>query len=324
MCSVLIHRAFHHLFGCIFCNIPIFKHDRGILDIGVQCVQHLPGGSVAVLGQLCHCLFGNIHKCAGHFRCDLPQGLGLVRDLFDRHLHHIVGVKGQMTGKHLVHHDAYGVDVAGAVGLVAFCLLRADIVDAAHCLAHQQLVVCPGDPCNTKIHHPQLPVVQQHDVLGLDIPVDHPVCMGVFQCLEDLRDKVHRFPAAELSSPLVQVLPQGHAVHVFHDDILQIVVDRHVIDLDDVGMVQQRDRLGFVFEAADQIRVVRVFLPQHLYRHHRAHRHRTVVSQHHCLVDVCHAAGADEFPDLVQPVQLFADQIIHDAPPWVPPASAGR
>ena len=36
---------------------------------------------------------------------------------------------------------------------------------------------------------------------------------------------------------------------------------------------------------------------------------------HNGLVDIGHAAGADELPHRVQTVQRFADQVIHDAPP---------
>ena len=85
-----------------------------------------------------------------------------------------------MTAEHLVHHHAHRVDIAGAVGLIALGLLRADIVHTAHGLAAEQLVFGPG---NAKIHHAQLAVVQKHDILGLDVPVHHTVGVGMFQRL---------------------------------------------------------------------------------------------------------------------------------------------
>ena len=88
-----------------------------------------------------------------------------------------------MPGEHFVHHDAHRVDIAGAVGLVAFGLLRADIVHAAHGFAAGELVLGPGDARDAKIHHTQLAIVQQHDVLGLDVPVHHTVGVGMFQRL---------------------------------------------------------------------------------------------------------------------------------------------
>ena len=64
------------------------------------------------------------------------------------------------------------------------------------------------------------------------------------------RDKVDGLPAGQLAAPLVQILAQGHAVHIFHDDILQMVAHRDIIHLDDVGVVEQRDGLGLVLETA--------------------------------------------------------------------------
>ena len=237
--AVLVHGTFHHLFGRFFCNILIFKQHGGVLHIGVQCFQHRPCRGVAVLGELCHSLFGDLHQRIGHFRCQFVQRAGLVRDLLDGNLNHVIGIKGQMSGKHLVHHDANRVDVTGAVGLVPFCLLRADIMHAAHCLAGQHLVICPGNAGDTEVHHAQLAVIQQHNILGLDIPVHDAVGVGMLQRLEDLGDEVHGLPAGKFAAPLVEILPQGHAVHIFHNDILQIVVDRDIVHLNDIGVIQQ-------------------------------------------------------------------------------------
>ena len=177
--AVLVHGTFHHLFGCFFCNILIFKQHGRVLHIGIQCFQHRPCRGVTVLRELRHGLFGDLHQRIGHLRCQFMQRAGLVRDLLDGDLHHIIGIKGQMTGEHLVHHDAYRVNVTGAVGLVPFCLLRADIMHAAHRLAGQHLVICPGNTGDAEVHHAQLAVIQQHNILGLDIPVHDAVGVGM-------------------------------------------------------------------------------------------------------------------------------------------------
>ena len=97
----------------------------------------------------------------------------------------------------------------------------ADVVDAAHGLfAVLYLVLGPGDAGDAKVHHPQLAVVQQHDVLGLDVPVDDAVAVGVVEGAEDLGDEVDGLPAGYFAAPLVEVLPEGHALHALHDDIL--------------------------------------------------------------------------------------------------------
>ena len=129
---------------------------------------------------------------------------------------------------------------------------------------------------------------------------------------------MHRLPAGQLAAALIEVLAQGHAVHILHDDILQVIVHRDIVHLDDVRVIQQRNGLGFVLEAAHKVRVVHELPPQHFDCHHRPGRHRAVVAPHDSLVDVRHAAGADQFLHLVQAVQPFADQVIHCAPPSVP------
>ena len=94
-------------------------------------------------------------------------------------------------------------------------------MDAAHGLfAVLDLVLGPGDAGDAKVHHPQLAVVQQHDVLGLDVPVDDAVAVGVVEGAEDLGDEVDGLPAGDLAAPLVEVLPEGHALHALHHDIL--------------------------------------------------------------------------------------------------------
>ena len=322
--AILVHGTFHHLFGCFFCNILIFKQYGGVLHIGVQRLQHGPCRGVAVLRELGHGLFGDLHQRVGHLRCQLMQRAGLVRDLLDGNLHHVICIKGQMTGEHLVHHDTYRVDVAGTVGLVPLGLLRADIMHAAHGLTGQQLIICPGNACDAEIHHAQLAIIQQHNILGLDVPVHDAVGVGMLQRFEDLGNEVHGLPAGKLTTTLVEVLAQGHAVHILHNDILQMVVDRNVVHLDDVGVVQQRDGLGLILEAAHKVRVVHIFLPQHLDSHHSAGGHRAVLSPHDRLIHIGHTTGADQLLHLVQAVQPLTDQVIHGAPPSALPPPAGR
>ena len=197
-------------------------------------------------------------------------------------------------------------------------------MDAAHGLASGELVFGAGDPCNAEIHHPELAVVQQHDVLGFDIPVNHAVAMGMVEGFQDLGNEMDGLPAGQLAAPLVEVLPQGHAVHILHHDILEVVADRDVVDLYDVGVVEQRNGFGFVLEPPHQIRVVHQFLPQHLDGHFGSRRNRAVLRHDHRLVDIGHAAGPDQAFDPVEPIQRFADQIIHGAPPSVPRPAAAR
>ena len=215
------HRFIHRLFGDFLFYILIVERDGRVAHIGVQRFQHLGGAGVPVHRQLCHGALCDLDKAQRHLGGQLGQRLRVVRDLLAGHLHHVVCVEGELAREHLVHHDAHRVEVALGVGLVSPRLLGADIVDAAHRLpAVLDLVLRPGDAGDAEVHHPQLAVVQQHDVLGLDVPVDDAVAVGVVEGAEDLADEVDGLAAGDLTAPLVEVLPEGHALHTLHDDIL--------------------------------------------------------------------------------------------------------
>ena len=218
--AFLRHGVIHHLFR-FFLYILILERDGGVLHVGVQRFQHLCGAGIPVDRQLRHGALRDLDEAQRHLRGKLGQRLRGVPDLLAGHLHHVVGVEGQPAREHLVHHDAHGVDVALGVGLLPLRLFGADVVDAAHGLfAVLDLVLGPGDAGDAKVHHPQLAVVQQHDVLGLDVPVDDAVAVGVVEGAEDLGDEVDGLPAGYFAAPLVEVLPEGHALHALHHDIL--------------------------------------------------------------------------------------------------------
>ena len=71
--------------------------------------------------------------------------------------------------------------------------------------------------------------------MRLDVAVDNALVVCVLQRPQNLHGKVDCFlPAQHLF--LVDVVLQGDAVDVFHDDILQPLAEADVIHLDDVGM----------------------------------------------------------------------------------------
>ena len=154
--------------------------------------------------------------------------------------------------------------------------------------------------------------VMMYEMLSGHLPFDADDMVEVaIKQISDQPKSLHGLPVGQPAAALVKVLAQCHAVHIFHHDILQIIIHRYIVHFYDVWVVQQRDGLGFIFKAAHKVRVVHILLPQHLYRHHGTGRHRAVVPQHDRLVDVCHAAGTDQLPHLIQAVQLFADQVVH-------------
>ena len=185
-------------------------------------------------------------------------------------------------------------------------------------LVAHRLALGTGQPGNAEVHHLDGAVRQQHDVLGFHVPVDDAFGMGVVQCAEHLRGKMHGLFPGERAAALFEVFLQRDAVHVFHDDVLELVRHRHIVHLDDVGMVQNGDGLGLVFKTAHQLLVVQKFFFQNL------DSHRVAGLGILAPVDVGHAAHADQVANEIPAVQTLADQIIHVVPPYPPHPSAER
>ena len=120
----------------------------------------------------------------------------------------------------------------------------------------------------------------------------------------DLGDEVQCLPPVHLATAL-HVLLQGDAVHQLHDDILRVAAAGHVVHRHDVGVGQLGHRQRLVPEAAAEVCVLRQIVFQDLHRHH------SVQAVALSLVDVGHAAAADELQYLIAVIQHFSDILIH-------------
>mgnify|MGYP003160387562 CR=1 FL=1 len=128
----------------------------------------------------------------------------------------------------------------------------------------------------------------------------------MLQSAEHLGGKVYSFFPGQGAAALLKVLLQRDAVHIFHDNILQTVRHGYIVNLYDVGMIQDGNSLGLVFEAADQLLVIQEFLFQYL------NGDGIAGPGIGAAVDVGHAAHADQTFDLIPSVQPFSNEIIHD------------
>lgn len=85
---------------------------------------------------------------------------------------------------------------------------------------------------------------RQHDVAGFEIPVNDPksVCFadGVEDLARDGREDI-QWDVAHLFEQAIQ----ADAVDVLHDDVADVVFLAEVVDTDDIGVVEQAQRLGF-------------------------------------------------------------------------------
>ena len=89
--------------------------------------------------------------------------------------------------------------------------------------------------------------------------MDDALGVGVLQGAQDLSSKVYDLFPGQGTAALLEIFFQRDAVHILHDDVLQFVGDRYIIDLDDIGMTEDGDGLGLVLETAHQFLIVKKF-----------------------------------------------------------------
>lgn len=136
--------------------------------------------------------------------------------------------------------------------------------------------------------------------------MDDVVAVGVFQRRCQLQCQGHGQGRIQTAVLFLKRL-QRDPFHVFHDDIVQILVLADIIDIDDGRMDQAGRRLGFPFELLHLRLVVHKLLAHNLDGHLAVQKH--VPGQ----VDFCHAAEADGFQHFIAPVQDFPYHVT--APP---------
>ena len=95
-------------------------------------------------------------------------------------------------------------------------------------------------------------VLQNHNVVRCDIPVNHPAVMHTLQRQHDRREQgdglFRRNPSLRRNGGfLFQILAQRDAVEIFHHKIGRFVCGEAVVDVDDAVLVLERGQaLGLV------------------------------------------------------------------------------
>ena len=201
---------------------------------------------------------------------DLAQGLSGV---------------GQLAGQHLIHHHAQRIDVASGIRAVSSGLFRRDIVDGADGLA-VILVYFIFQRGNTEVAHLDGAVPEQHNVLGLDIPVDDAPLMSVGKGLCDLLGKMQRLLPGEHAPP-VHILLEGDAIDQFHNYVFDVITMAYIIHGDDIRVGKHGYGLRFRAETPAEFLVRRHLIPHDLYRH------IAIQAVTHGFIDDGHSALAD-------------------------------
>ncbi len=89
-----------------------------------------------------------------------------------------------------------------------------------------------------EVHDLRLAAADQHDVPGLDVPVNYAERVGVFQRVTHLEDDMNGPGRDEWT--FADQLRERASLDVLHDDARRIVPDDHVVDGDDVRMIEAR------------------------------------------------------------------------------------
>ena len=208
----------------------------------VEIAQHLRRRLVPLADVLLHGPHDDGFQSLGDGRVYLARTLRLQLDLLERDRHRRVRVERKLSGQHLVHHDANGIDVRPAVGDLSPRLLRAYIVHRTDGAVGEGGVVVARKPRDAEIGDLYRAVAQQHHILRLDVAVDYSLVMGVLECAQYLDKEVDRF-LPFYHALLLDILLECDAVDVFHDDILHPVAEADIEHLDYIRMREHRDSL---------------------------------------------------------------------------------
>ena len=212
-----------------------------------------------------------------------------------RRSHRGVADEGHGAGEHLVEGDAGGVDIAFLRHGQALGLFGGYIVYGTDHIFTGEGHGAGGDlPGDAEVGQLGLAPVGDDHVLGLHIPVDDPVGVGVGKGVQDLAADTDGLLHRQMApGALLDQLLQGLALHVLQDDVGHTVVVPHAEGADDVLMGQGQARFGFPLEAAQELPIVQVFLLQHLHGHDLAGGHVDGP------IDVGHAAAAHLADDAI-------------------------
>ena len=176
-----------------------------------------------------------------------------LRDLVDDPVEHRLHLSGErrLSRQTLVHDGAERVDVGPSVEGVRADLFGGKVRHGPDESARLGQAVLGGRLSEAEVHDPdpRRPafLARDHDVLGLDVAVDHVARVAVLERIGDLDGDVENFTEAERSAPedAAQVRPLDDR----HHEKERAVVAADVVDRDDPGMVHLSDDLRLALES---------------------------------------------------------------------------
>jgi hypothetical protein len=133
--------------------------------------------------------------------------------------------------------DTDGIDIGFFIGEAASNLLRRRVVDRTdgiHSLGGRVGRCCPG---YAEIGNLGYAVGGHENVLGFDIAVNDLSVVCLAQRTADLNGDIDSLAPLQAAT-LLDIFLKGDALHIFHDDIIKILILANVIYLNDMGWVR--------------------------------------------------------------------------------------
>jgi len=204
-------------------------------------------------------------------------------------------------GDHLVQDAAKGEDVGARVDAIAGHLFRRHVPERAEHDVRRRAGDrrSIGAQVGQRVPMERQAEIQnlhrtssgQEDVLGFQITVDDSAEVRRGQPVGDLRSNPDSFLPSERAG--LDALAQRLALEQLHHSDGHVVHDGQLVDGNDAGVGERRDRAGFGFEPPAHLRVGRDV------RGHDFDGHLACQAGIPGAVDLAHAAGADRLDDFV-------------------------
>ena len=282
---------------------------RAVARVG-EIPREITGRLVALLRLLGETAANDPRQRFGRRRTHGREGLRLLFQNRGERLDRGRALEGPAARGHLVEDGPEGELVGAVVDRLSGRLLRRHVADrpendaGARLLSRGQDLTSVGERRRgfgqAEIENLHETLGGHHDVLGLQVPVNDARCVRLGEAGGDLRADRKRLLRRQRAAR--QELAETRAVHELHGDPRHAVREAHVVDRDDVGMVQGRGGARLLLEAAQTLFV-------------RGHRLRQDLDGHFPAeaavpgpIDLAHPTRADRRDDLVGPEPGTGDE----------------
>ena len=270
---------------------------------GLERERHVARRLEAVLPLLLEAVADDAVEPRRHLQLRRELLRLLLQDRVQR-LHRRVAVERPAARQHLVEHRPEGEDVGAVVRRLAPRLLRGHVADRPQHHARRRLPRQRGRSRVLAVRDDRLqreaevqdlddPVLRDEQVLGLQVPVDDRLVVRRGEPVRHLQRVVHGLARGDRARP--QALAQRLALEQLGDEVGSALVVPHVVDDEDVRVVEEPGGAGLVLEAVAARRVGGDARRQHLDRH-RAPEARIAGAVH-----LAHPPGPQAPEDLVRP-----------------------